>query len=232
MRHARIIKNDVGATRRARREWQARRGPRHIVLPPTPTPPAPVEDEGFFTLSGATSQAIVQGAQVGLNFVPVVGPALAALVGPIAGLFDRSQQRAEETSRDVWRNAANDVLNALRDNAAQIVLTGQATPAALEAQARAVVAEYYSQINSLTKGSVRQSAENFRSDFEDRIRAIRTAADNAEASAPAPVVQPSQPGASQPGTVTQPADTGEDFTGYYVAAGAVGLLMLVLLLRK
>src|SRR5215510_4306484 len=77
------------------------------------------------TSLGDAMQLAATGASVGLSFVPVVGPVLSAIVGPVMSLFSRRQQRAEEQQRDEWKDAVYQGLEQIR----QAVDSCQVNPA-------------------------------------------------------------------------------------------------------
>lgn len=107
-------------------------------------------------LSG-TMQLALQGAAVGLNFVPVVGPILSAVVGPIAGLFDRTQQRSEEAARDQYRDAVYEGLAKIQS----AVESCQITVDQGKQAARELINQMYAACDRFTKSSVAKSCRNF-----------------------------------------------------------------------
>lgn len=107
-------------------------------------------------LSGAM-QLAVQGAAVGLNFVPVVGPILAAVVGPVASLFDRSQQRSEEAARDQYRDAVYQGLARIQAAVDSCQITAEQGRAA----GRELINQMYQACDQFTKSSVARSCRNF-----------------------------------------------------------------------
>jgi len=119
-----------------------------------------------------------QGVAIGLNFVPVVGPVLSALVGPIAGLFSRTQQRSEETARDQWKAQVHDGMHAIQ----VAVDKCQISSADGVAQAKKLVTDYYAACDqNFTKSSVAKScrnAENEAGGFQTREGWIAAAGAN------------------------------------------------------
>lgn len=112
---------------------------------------------GPVTTLGNALQAGVAGATVGLNFVPVVGPLLSMAVAPIAGLFDRTQQRTEEATRDAMRDQ---VYNIAAQEQAKVNAC-QETPAQGVANTRQAIQAMYAACDKFTKSSVAQSCRNF-----------------------------------------------------------------------
>lgn len=115
-------------------------------------------------LSG-TLQLALQGAAVGLNFVPVVGPILSAFVGPIAGLFNRTQQRSEEAARDQYRDAVYQGLAQI-EQAVNSCAINPATGKPLTAEegraaGRALIDQMYKACDQFTKPSVARSCRNY-----------------------------------------------------------------------
>lgn len=110
------------------------------------------------TLGSAVSLATT-GAAIGLNFVPVVGPLLSALVGPVSGLFDRTQQRSEEAARDQYRDAVYQGLNKIEGS----VNACQTTPQAGVAAGRELIGAMYQACDQFTKASVAKSCRNYES---------------------------------------------------------------------
>jgi hypothetical protein len=108
------------------------------------------------SLSGTMNLALT-GAAVGLNFVPVVGPYLSALVQPIASLFSRQQQRTEEQTRDQYRDQ---VYQGLAQIQAQVDAC-QISPQAGQQQGRALITQMYAACDQFTKKSVAQSCRNY-----------------------------------------------------------------------
>lgn len=108
------------------------------------------------SLSGSMQLAL-QGAAVGLNFVPVVGPILSSLVGPVAGLFSRTQQRSEEAARDQYKDAVYQGLAQIQ----AAVDRCQITPEQGRAAGRQLIDEMYRNCDTFTKRSVAQSCRNF-----------------------------------------------------------------------
>jgi len=108
------------------------------------------------SLSG-TMQLALQGAAVGLNFVPVVGPILSSLVGPIAGLFDRTQQRSEEAARDQYRDAVYAGLAKIQSAVDSCAIT----PEQGKAAGRELINQMYAACDTFTKSSVAKSCRNY-----------------------------------------------------------------------
>lgn len=107
---------------------------------------------------GAIGPLAMQGAAIGVNFIPVVGPFLSSLLGPIAGMFSRTQQRAEETQRDQWKDQVYDGMVTIQ----QAVDNCRLPPDQGVAAARELVANYYAACDSgFTKSSVAKSCRNF-----------------------------------------------------------------------
>lgn len=115
------------------------------------------------SLSG-TMQLALQGAAVGLNFVPVVGPILAAVVGPIASLFDRSRQRSEEAARDQYRDAVYQGLAQIQaavNNCQRLPDGSVMTPEKGVAAGRELINAMYQACDQFTKSSVARSCRNY-----------------------------------------------------------------------
>lgn len=126
----------------------------------------------FNSLAGAV-QLAETGAMVGLNFVPVVGPLLSALVMPIASLFDKTRQRSEEAVR--WQGHEQ-VMQAM-DQIQGAIDSCQLTPTQGADMARQVVTAYYAAMDANLSSKVAQSARNYGSEpggFDYRISQIST----------------------------------------------------------
>lgn len=111
-----------------------------------------------------TMQLALQGAAVGLNFVPVVGPILAAVVGPVASLFDRSRQRSEESARDKYRDEVYQGLAQIQAavDRCQILPDGsRMTPERGMAAGRELINRMYQACDQFTKSSVARSCRNY-----------------------------------------------------------------------
>lgn len=121
--------------------------------------------------AGASSLALT-GAQVGVSFIPVVGPFLSALVGPIAGLFSRTAQRSEEAARDAWKAQVHDGMLKIQ----QAVDSCQLSADQGKAAARELVERYYQACDqNFTKSSVAKSCRNAETEpggFAERISRI------------------------------------------------------------
>lgn len=111
------------------------------------------------TSLGDAMQGALTGAAIGLNFVPVVGPLLSQLVGPIAGLFSRKQQRAEEATRDEWKDQVYQGLQTIE----AAVNSCKITPQQGIAAARELIDQFYTACDGFTKKSVAASCRNFES---------------------------------------------------------------------
>lgn len=129
--------------------WESLRAVERVVYPIFSGP--------VNTLRGTTTSLATTGAAVGLNFVPVVGPILSALVGPVASLFDRTQQRTEEGTRDKYR----DQVYAGLDDIRRAVESCQLTPEQGTAEARRLIDQMYSACDMFSKSSVAKSCRNF-----------------------------------------------------------------------
>jgi Transglutaminase-like superfamily len=106
---------------------------------------------------GDALQLATTGAAIGLNFVPVVGPILAALVGPLSSLFSRTQQRTEEKTRDEWKDQVYQGLSQIQAAVDSCKITrDQGTQAARE-----LISSFYQACDQFTKSSVAQSCRNF-----------------------------------------------------------------------
>lgn len=112
---------------------------------------------GPITTLGAAMNLALTGASVGLNFVPVVGPILSALVGPIAGLFSRTQQRSEEAARDQYRDQVYQGLAQIE----AAVKSCRITPAQGQQAARELINAMYQACDQFTKKSVAASCRNY-----------------------------------------------------------------------
>lgn len=114
---------------------------------------------GPITTLGDAMQLLTTGASVGLNFVPVVGPILAAVVGPISSLFSRTQQRSEEQARDQYRDAVYQGLSQIQ----AAVNSCKITPEQGRAAGRELIDNMYRACDTFTKSSVAKSCRNFES---------------------------------------------------------------------
>lgn len=162
------------SSRRHGSGWESPRAIEKLIYPIFPTP----NTASLGALGAATvTSTAEQGAAIGLNFVPVVGPILAALVGPIVSLFSRKQQRAEETSRDVMKDQVYTLMGQIKDS----VDSCQATPAQGTAAANAAIQAYYQACAQFTKASVTASCHNYGTQadaFPARLTAIAGAGVN------------------------------------------------------
>ncbi len=109
------------------------------------------------TSLGDAMQLATTGAAIGLNFVPVVGPILASLVGPISSLFNRQQQRSEEAARDTYKDQVLQGMESIK----RAVDNCQITRAEGQAAARQLISEFYKACDGFTKSSVAKSCRNF-----------------------------------------------------------------------
>lgn len=112
---------------------------------------------GPITTLGDAMNLALTGASVGLNFVPVVGPILSALVGPIAGLFSRAQQRSEEAARDQYRDSVYQGLAQIEGAVNSCQITREQGRAA----GRELIDTMYKACDQFTKRSVAQSCRNY-----------------------------------------------------------------------
>jgi len=136
------------------------------------------------TLRGTTTSLATTGAAVGLSFIPGVGPFLSALAGPVASLFDRTQQRTEEATRDTYR----DQVYAGLDDIRRAVESCQLTPEQGTAEARRLIDQMYSACDMFSKSSVAKSCRNFETQdypggaqegaFKTRAQSIASAGGN------------------------------------------------------
>lgn len=112
----------------------------------------------FSTTSlGDAMNLAITGASIGANFIPGVGPIISALVGPISSLFSRKQQRAEETTRDEFK----DQLLRAMEKIEAAVNSCQITKAEGAAAAKELTRQFYAACDQFTKKSVGQSCRNF-----------------------------------------------------------------------
>lgn len=109
------------------------------------------------TSLGDAMNLAVTGISTGVSFVPVVGPILSMFVGPIAGLFSRKQQRAEESQRDEFKDQ---VLRAM-ENIEAGVKACKITPEQGRAAGRELITQFYKACDTFTKKSVAQSCRAF-----------------------------------------------------------------------
>jgi hypothetical protein len=109
------------------------------------------------TSLGDALQLATTGASIGLNFVPMVGPALSALVGPIASLFSRKQQRAEEAARDEYKDQVLQGMDRIKSAVDNCEITREQGVAA----ARQLINEFYKACDQFTKSSVAKSCRAF-----------------------------------------------------------------------
>ena len=117
---------------------------------------------------------VTTGIQTGVSFIPVVGPILAGLVGPIAGMFSRTQQRSEETARDAWKAQVHDGMLKIQQAIDSCKITSEQGKAA----ARELVDNYYAACDAnFTKSSVAKSCRNAESEpggFAERVARMGT----------------------------------------------------------
>lgn len=106
---------------------------------------------------GSIGPLVTTGAQIGVGFIPVVGPILSSLIGPISGLFNRSQQRSEETARDEWKRQVHDGMLAIQKQIDSCKISASEGVAA----AKQLVEQYYRACDeTFTKSSVAKSCRN------------------------------------------------------------------------
>jgi hypothetical protein len=128
--------------------WESKRFIERLTFPIFAAPIATLGD---------AMQLAATGAAVGLNFVPVVGPVLSALAGPVLSLFDRSAQRTEEKTRDEWKDQVYQGLAQIERQVQSCAITrAQGTQAA-----RQLIDKFYSACDGFTKKSVAQSCRNY-----------------------------------------------------------------------
>lgn len=113
-------------------------------------------DGGFNSLAGAMSTVATTGVQIGVSAIPVVGPLLSAFVPSIASLFDRSAQRAQETSRDELARQVREQMSVIQ----QAIDECKITAAQGADFARQIVAQYYQVCDQNFKSSVARSCRN------------------------------------------------------------------------
>lgn len=109
---------------------------------------------------GGAKGAALQGAAVALSFVPVFGPALSGLVGPIAGLFSKTAKNKP------FSDARDDLKNEIMDRQNQIaglVDSCQISSADGVKMSQAVIAEYYKQCDLNFPVPIAKSCRNFES---------------------------------------------------------------------
>lgn len=112
--------------------------------------------------------------KAGLSVIPVVGGAAAAAVG--AGQAHVAGRKAEEAARDELREQA---YSALADLLAG-TRGGSVDPQVAARHAKEIVDSYYRSIAGFKTASVKTSAENFRSYFNERIAEVTAAAETAK----------------------------------------------------
>lgn len=110
------------------------------------------------TSLGEAMNLVTTGASIGVGLIPGVGPLLTTLVGPIASLFSRKQQRAEETARDEYKD---NLLRAMEQIEAKVNSCGGVTREQGAAAAKELVRQFYSACDQFTKKSVATSCRNF-----------------------------------------------------------------------
>ena len=131
-------------------DWESPRSIERLTFPIFAAPIATLGD---------ALQLAATGAQVGLNFVPVVGPILSSLVGPAMSLFNRTQQRTEEKTRDEWKDQVYQGQAAIQ----AAVESCKITPAQGVQSSRELINNFYKACDGFTKSSVAQSCRNFES---------------------------------------------------------------------
>lgn len=158
--------------------WESPAAIERLTFPVFPAP---------MTSLGNAMQGALTGATIGLNFVPVVGPILSALVGPVASLFNRTQQRAEESARDEWKDQVYQGLEKIEG----AVNSCQVTKEQGQQAARQLIDEFYRACDTFSKKSVATSCRNYESQdvpggaqqgaFRTRMARIASAGGNCQA---------------------------------------------------
>jgi len=122
-------------------------------------------ERGFVGMGLDVAPLATTGAQVGLSFVPVVGPILSALVGPLAGLFNKSAQRAAEQGRDELYKQTVETIHGIEAQAEAC----QITPQQAAAQARQVLQAFYQQCDAKLGAKIGATCRNFDADAQSYI---------------------------------------------------------------
>jgi hypothetical protein len=174
------------------------------------------------TSLGEAMQLATTGISAGLSFIPGAGPILSSLVGPIASLFSRKQQRAEEAARDEYKDQ---VLRGM-EKIETAVKSCQITREQGIAAARELVAEFYKACDQFTKKSVASSCRNFESqDFPGGAQegAIKTHQARIEAAGSSCALTKGQSGALSVSGMSG----GSQFPIWLLVVGGVGLFLML-----
>jgi len=180
---------------------------------------------------GGAKGAITQGAAVGLSFVPVVGPALSALVGPIASLFGKTARN--KPFSDARDSIKEDVYGA-QQKIREVVDDCQASPAEGVAASRSLIEEYYKQCDATMPKAIAASCRNFESmpgGFKTREDRIAQAGQNCggkfgpQAQTAAAGVSGGSSSVSSPGTVA--IGSGSNVNPWLLAGGGAVFLFVL-----
>lgn len=115
---------------------------------------------GGSVAQGGVQSGIATGAAIGLNFVPVVGPILSTLVGPIMGLFNKTaRNKPFSDARDEWKDAIYNQQDAIR----AAVDACQITPDEGAAASQEIIKAYYAACDKNFPKAIAQSCRNFES---------------------------------------------------------------------
>lgn len=107
----------------------------------------------YATLGLANSTALsagVKAAQIGLNFVPIVGPILSQLVGPITGIFTQAHAAAVAKEGSTLNGAVPQFVQTVQGIMAALN-AGQISPAAAISALQQAQSTYYSAVASIMK---------------------------------------------------------------------------------
>ncbi len=139
---------------------------------------------GFFDFLRGITGPVTQGLTpiLGARTATEIGAALAfsSQVGSALSAAHASK-RQQETARDVLKNQALAALDAMRN----AVAAGQLDGATARAQSEAVIAAYYNTMAQFSNRAVRESAENFRPYYNERLQLL----DQVIAAANAPLTE-------------------------------------------
>lgn len=182
-------------------------------------------------LNGSIAPLATTGAAIGLGFVPVVGPALSLLVGPIAGLFSKAAQKQQEAARWQGHEQVMQAMNLIQN----AVNTCQITAAAGAEAARQVVAAFYKACDDNFKSNVAQSCRNYGSEsggFDYRTQKILQSGSSCAIAAQGVSLSNGSPSSVAMGATNAAGVSGESLGGLSVSlpvALAIGLGALLLL---
>lgn len=130
---------------------------------------------GGSVAQGGVKSGIATGAAIGLNFVPVVGPILSSLVGPVMSLFNKTaRNKPFSDARDEWKEAIYAQQQAIRE----AVDNCQITPEQGVQASQEIYQAYYKACDQNFPKAIAQSCRNFENmegGFKTRDQRIRDA---------------------------------------------------------